>query len=101
KQPDLSKAENFFSGGEAIVESEAAQRDAMYVQTLDGGIRKIYRVDYKTKKTELLKLPYEGSAYINATDTNADGIYLGIESWTKSNAHFRYDPKAGVATNTN
>jgi prolyl oligopeptidase len=101
KQPVLSKAETIFSGGEAVVEGEAAQRDAMYVQTLDGGIRKLYRVDYKTRRAEPLKLPYEGSVYINPTDTNADGIYFGIESWTKSTAHFRYDPKTGMAKNTN
>ena len=100
-KPDLKTAELFFSGGEAIVEGETAQPDAMYVQTLDGGTRKIYRVDYKTKKAEPIKLPYNGSAYINGTESSADGIYFSIDSWTKSAAHFKYDPKTGTATNTN
>ncbi|MEP6705454.1 MAG: hypothetical protein ABJB34_11670 [Acidobacteriota bacterium] len=71
------------------------------MQTLDGGNRKIYRVDYKTKRAELLKLPYDGSAFIGATDTNADGIYFYVRSWTKSSAYFRYDPKTGAVTKTN
>lgn len=99
-RPDLAKAETVFSGGDAIVEAGIAERDALYVQTLDGGIRKLYRVDYKTKKAEPLRLPYEGSAYIVGNESNFDGIYYGIESWTKSAAIFRYDPKTERSSDT-
>ncbi len=100
KQQYLTKDETFFSGGEAIVEAGRAQRDAMYVQTLDGGMRRIWRVDYKTMKAELIRLPYGGSARITPTETNTDGIYFRTLSFTKSTAHFKYDPKTGNSTDT-
>jgi prolyl oligopeptidase len=100
-KPDLSKAETVFPTTEAVVTSLSAQRDALYVQTMDGGNYRLYRIDYKTKKAAPLNLPYEGSATMAATESNADGIYFNIVSWTKSNAHFKYNPKTGTAKPTN
>jgi prolyl oligopeptidase len=98
KNPDLSQAAAFFPASNAVVESMGAARDALYVQTLDGGSRKIYRVDYKTGKSELIKLPYDGSAYIAQSHPNEDGIWFSINSWTKSPSYFAYDPNKKTAT---
>ena len=100
KNPDLKQADAIFPASEAVVENLAAARDALYVQTLDGGTRKIYRVDYKTRKAELIKLPYQGSASIVGSYPNLDGIYFNLNSWTKSSANFLYNPKANSATDT-
>ena len=99
-KPDIANSKNVYSGGEAVVEAMAAQRDALYVQMLDGGSRKIYRIDYRTGKVEPLKLPYNGSASIASTEANRDGIYFIIDSWTKSPAHFKYDPRTDSASHT-
>ena len=101
KQPDLSKAEIFFRAAKRL--SKARRHSAMrcMCKRSTAGSEKSIALITKPEKGEPLSLPFEGSAYINATDTNTDGIYLGIESWTKSNTHFRYDPKTGAATNTN
>ena len=98
--PDLKKADTVFPASEAVVEVAAAAHDALYVQTLDGGTRKIYRVDYKTKKAEPIKLPYQGSASIADSNPNSDGVYFELTSWTRSPANFRYDPKTANATET-
>ncbi|HEY8560864.1 MAG TPA: prolyl oligopeptidase family serine peptidase [Pyrinomonadaceae bacterium] len=100
KNPDLKQADTVFPASEAVVEYFTAARDALYVQTLDGGTRKIYRVDYKTKKSEPLKLPYQGSASIAGAYPDMDGIYFNLDSWTKSAANFLYDPKTGNASDT-
>lgn len=100
-KPVSDKAETIFPASEAVAERVLAQPDALYVQTLDGGNRRIWRVDYKTRKAEALKLPYEGSSALRLTESDFDGIYFNIVSWTKSNAHFRYDPKTGRVTPTN
>jgi len=98
---DLKKAETIFTGGEAVIQNFVAQPDALYVQALDGGNRRIHRVDYKTKKAAPLKIPYEGAATIAPTETNTDGIYFNVVSWTKSAAHFKYDPKTKISAPTN
>jgi len=100
-KPDTVKAETIFPASEAVAERVLAQRDALYVQTLDGGNRRIWRVDYKTRKAEAVKLPYQGSSALRLTEPDMDGIYFNIVSWTKSNAHFRYDPKTGRVAPTN
>ncbi len=100
KSPDIKQADVVFPASEAVVEAAAAARDALYVGTLDGGIRKIYRVDYKTKKAEMLRLPYEGSASIVGTYPNMDGVYFSLDSWAKSSATFLYNPKTPSTTDT-
>jgi prolyl oligopeptidase len=98
---DSVKAETIFPASEAVAERVLAQRDALYVQTLDGGNRRIWRVDYKTRKAEAVKLPYQGSSALRLTEPDMDGIYFNIVSWTKSNAHFKYDPKTKTVAPTN
>jgi prolyl oligopeptidase len=100
KDPDIEQADVVFPASEAVVENLAAARDALYVQTLDGGTRKIYRVDYKTKKAEPIKLPYQGSASIVGSYTDMDGVFFNLNSWTRSPAHFVYDSKVKTATDT-
>ena len=100
-KPDLSKAEIVFSAGEGVITDLKAQRDALYVQTMDGGSYRVWRVDYKTKKAAPIKLPYEGSATFAATESNADGIYFNLGSWTTSIAHFKYDPQTETSKPTN
>ena len=100
-KPDLSKAETVFPAGEAVLRTFKAQRDALYVDALDGGNYRTWRVDYRTKKAEPLRLPYDGAAYLATNEPEAEGVYFILTSWTKSRAHFRYDPKTGRAEPTN
>jgi prolyl oligopeptidase len=96
-QADLKKAVDAFPASEAVVEFVRAARDAFYVQVLDGGLRKIWRVDYKTNKAALVKLPYEGSASFRAVDAQTDGVLFALGSWTKSIAYYSFDPKTGTS----
>lgn len=98
-KPDISGAETIFFAGDAVVEGLAAQHDALYLQTLDGGSRRIYRVSYGTKKAEPLKLP-AGSASIAANESKNDGIYMTIDSWTRPPAHLKYNPATGTTVDT-
>ncbi len=99
-KPNLQQAETVFPASEAVVEDFKVQKDALYVQTLDGGNRKIWRVDYKNKQTEPLKLPYEGSASFGFNPADMEGIFFNLVSWTKSRALFVYEPNNGIAKDT-
>ena len=99
KNFDLAKAETAFPASEAIVENVSAARDALYIGTLDGGSRKIHRVDYQTLKAEPIRLPYEGSAS-GGGSLDRDGIFFGLSSWARTYAYFSYDPKTQTATDT-
>ncbi len=98
--PELAKAETFFPAGEAVVTAIGAAKDALYVQTLDAGVGKLWRVDYKGGPPKQIKLPYDGDAFIGWTDQETEGLLFGLTSWTKSNAYFAYNPKTQTASDT-
>jgi prolyl oligopeptidase len=99
-QPDLAKAETIFPASAAVVTATGAAKDALYVQTLDGGVGKLWRVDYKGGAPQLIKLPYDGTANIGWTDQVTEGLLFGLTSWTKSAAYFAYNPATQKATDT-
>ena len=99
-QPDITKANTIFPASEAVVTGVGAAKDAVYVQTLDGGAGKLWRVDYKGGAPQLIKLPYEGTANLGWTDTLTEGLLFGLTSWTKSAAYFAYNPTTQKATDT-
>jgi prolyl oligopeptidase len=99
-QPDITKAETVFPAGEAVVTFIGTAKDALYVQTLDGGVGKLWRVDYKGGAPQAIKLPYDGTAFIGWTDSLTEGLLFGLTSWTKSTAYFAYNPKTQTATDS-
>ena len=99
-QPDLAKADTVFPASEAVVTNIGAAKDALYVQTLDGGMGKLWRVDYKSGAPRPIKLPYDGAGFIGWTDSQTDGLLFGLISWTKSETFFAFDPRTQTATDT-
>ncbi|HXT62306.1 MAG TPA: prolyl oligopeptidase family serine peptidase [Pyrinomonadaceae bacterium] len=99
-QPDVAKASVMFPVSEAVVTGIGAAKDALYVQTLDGGVGRLWRVEYKGGAPQLIKLPYDGTAYIGWTDSQTEGLLFGLTSWTKSAAYFSYNPATQKATDT-
>ena len=99
-QPDLAKADTVFPASEAVVTNIGAAKDALYVQTLDGGMGKLWRVDYKGGAPRPIKLPYDGAGFIGWTDSQTDGLLFGLISWTKSETFFAFDPRTQTATDT-
>ena len=99
-KPDLKRAETVFPASKAVVEDFYLQKDALYVQTLDAGNQRIWRVDYKNKQAKPLKLPYEGSASFGFNLADMEGIFFNLVSWTKSRAFFVYEPDNRIAKDT-
>ena len=99
-QPDLAKADTVFPASEAVVTNIGAAKDALYVQTLDGGMGRLWRVDYKGGAPRPIKLPYDGAGFIGWTDSQTDGLLFGLISWTKSETFFAFDPRTQTAADT-
>lgn len=99
-QPDIAKADTIFPASPAVVTAAGAAKDALYVQTLDGGVGKLWRVDYKGGAPQLIKLPYDGTANIGWTDQQTEGLLFGLTSWTRSSAYFAYNPVTKAASDT-
>jgi prolyl oligopeptidase len=97
--PDLANATVVFPAGEAVVKSFTLARDAMYVQTFDAGVPRVWRVPYGGK-AEPLKLPFEGAVTGPRGDLDHDGILYNIHWWTRSPALYVFDPTSGKSTDT-
>jgi prolyl oligopeptidase len=97
-KPDLTKAATAVPASDAVVTSLGAAKDALYVQTLDGGVSRLWRIGYDGGAPQPVKLPYDGTAYLTYTDQESEGLMFSLNSWTRSNARFVYDPKTKTAT---
>lgn len=107
KNPDFSKAEPVVAQSDAIVGDLIAAKDALYVQTTHGGIGKVIRIPYDGKAQQL-NLPFDGAVYflnkddsrLGKTDPRAEGILLGMTSWTRADSIYEYNPKTNQMTET-
>jgi prolyl oligopeptidase len=77
---------------EAVITSMLVAQDALYVQRLDAGVRRLVRVDFKGGPPQRIPLPYEATVSRPVADARGAGVLFRLESWTKSAAWFRYDP---------
>ncbi|MFZ1388548.1 MAG: prolyl oligopeptidase family serine peptidase [Thiolinea sp.] len=87
------QAEFIYAGSDkAIISTLAAQPDALYVELLEGGNRRIERIDYQSKQAQTLPLPYAGSTTLGTqnSESNSAGVYFLLSTWNKSAAHFLY-----------
>ena len=98
-KPDLANASAVFPAGDAVVNNFTLARDAVYVETLDAGVPRVWRVPYDGK-AEPLKLPFDGAVNITHGDITSEGILYNIYWWTRSPAVYAYDPKSGKSTDT-
>jgi prolyl oligopeptidase len=81
--PDLAVADVVVAPGREVVDRIAAAKDALYVQTHDGSVGKLYRVGYaKDAQPVQVQLPAAGAVQIADSDVRRPGVIVGIDSWT-------------------
>ena len=77
---------------QAVVTTMVAQPDALYVQMMDGGNYSILRHDYASKANTMVPLLYPGAALLQGPQAQRPGIHFALDSWTRSRAHFTWQP---------
>lgn len=99
--PDVAHARVVVPPSDAVVQNIAAASDALYVQSLDGGIGRLSRVGYPSAKPEPIALPLDGSLSLSATDQRVPGTLLDLTSWTRARQIYSYSPVDQIVENTN
>jgi len=99
-KPDLATARVVVPAGSAVLKNLAAARDALYVQTLDGGIGGVLRVPFDGARPEAIALPYPGAIGEFSVDPGRPGVLLKLTSWTEPQLWYGYDPATGRSTDT-
>lgn len=91
KNPDIATAHEVAATTRVVISGIAAARDGLYVQMHDGGVGKLFRLDYRSNALHPIALPYDGSVYGLTTDAREPGAIFGMHSWMKSPRYYAYD----------
>ena len=98
--PDVATAELVVPPGEAVIQNIAAASDALYIQELDGGLGRLVQLPYSGGKPTQVRLPFEGSVALSATDARVPGTLVELTSWTKAPKIYAYDANRKNVTDT-
>jgi prolyl oligopeptidase len=100
-KPDFANAELVVAPGDAVVNSIAAARDALYVRKMNGGNSELYRLGYGPgDKAAPIELPYVGDIDSLAVDARVPGVVFGLGGWTRFGGIYAFNPVSGKVTDT-
>jgi prolyl oligopeptidase len=97
---EVAHARVLMAASDAVVTGIQAAADALYVQKLDGGLGKLWRLPYDGGTAREIHLPFEGAIqeiFVNPAEL---GVFVRLASWTKSSMIFHYDPKINAMADT-
>jgi prolyl oligopeptidase len=89
---DLSGAELAIPPSDAVVTNVAAASDALYVQKLDGGLGRIWRLPFDGGAAAELQLPFEGAVQEMFVNPFEPGLFVRLAGWTHSPLLYHYEP---------
>jgi prolyl oligopeptidase len=99
--PDFANAEVVVAPGEAVVNSIAAAKDALYVRKMNGGNSELYRLEYApAAKPVAIELPFVGDIDSLAVDTRVPGVVFGLGGWTRFGSFYAFNPASGKVVDT-
>jgi prolyl oligopeptidase len=95
--PDLARARTEIAEpANASLVGMAAARDALYVRQLTGGLGRVVRHPWTSRRTAPVALPFDGWVSAIEAEPSRDGIVLAIQGWTRPLVHYRHDPARGT-----
>jgi prolyl oligopeptidase len=97
---EVAHARVLMAASDAVVTGIQAAADALYVQKLDGGLGKLWRLPYEGGAASEIRLPFEGAIQEIFVNPEEPGVFVRLASWTKSSMFFHYDPKTNTIVDT-
>jgi prolyl oligopeptidase len=97
--PNLANATEIVPASQVVVTNITAAGDALYIQSLDGGIGTLRRFPYGAT-VQSLKLPMQGTIQALFANPVAPGAWLELTSWTKSPLWYELDARSDKLSDT-
>ena len=97
---EVAHAQVAMEASNAVITGVQAAADALYVQKLDGGLGKLWRLPFEGGAASEIRLPFEGAIQEMFVNPAEPGVFLRVASWTKSSLILHYDPKTKAMTDT-
>ena len=92
KAPDMGGAKLLIAQSDRVVTRLAAAADALYIETRDGNVKRLYKRGYEATATPVeVKLPVEGSFQLGDDESGASaahprlpGVVIDLQGWTRA-----------------
>lgn len=97
---DINSAQVVVAPSEAVVTVVSVAADAVYVQKLDAGLGRLWRLPFEGGAASEIRLPFDGAIQEMFANPAEAGVYVRSASWTKSPVFLHYDPKANTIADT-
>ena len=97
---ELSHAEVVIPPSEAVVTNIAAAADALYVQKLDGGLGRLWRLPFDSGAATEVRLPFDGAIQELSTSPLEPGAFVRVAGWTHSPVFYHFDPSTNTLADT-
>jgi prolyl oligopeptidase len=82
--PDLRQAEVVVPPGDGVVSAIGAARDALYFETRESAIKRLYRLPWSAKVPAEVRFPVEGALSMIAVAPDIDGLIVEATAWTRA-----------------
>lgn len=100
KTGDAEHAETLIPASEAVVTNVSAAQDALYIQKLDGGLGRLWRMPYDGGAATQIQLPFDGAIQELFTNPSEPGVYVRVAGWTHSSVFYHYNPANNMLADT-
>jgi prolyl oligopeptidase len=97
---ELSHAEVVIPPSEAVITNISAASDALYVQKLDGGLGRLWRLPFDGRAASEVHLPFDGAIQELFTSPLEPGAFVRVAGWTHSPVIYHYDPNGNTLADT-
>jgi prolyl oligopeptidase len=96
---DVQSAKTVVEPSEAVITGISAAADALYIQKLDGGLGRLWRMPFEGSAANIA-LPFDGAIQELFASSAEPGAYVRVASWTKSPLMLHYDPEKNQLADT-
>jgi prolyl oligopeptidase len=98
--PDVEHADVIVPESDDVVKSVSVAKDSLYVQETDGTLGVLRRLSYNGGQPEDIKLPFEGTVSVAASDERIPGVLLVLTSWARAPRIDSFDPQTSQVQDT-
>jgi prolyl oligopeptidase len=100
KTGDASHSAVVIPPSDAVITNISAAQDALYVQKLDGGLGRLWRMPFDGSGATEIALPFDGAIQEVFTNPTEAGAFVRLAGWTHSSVFYHYEASTSTLADT-
>ena len=98
--PDVEHATVVVPESDRVIKNISTAQDGLYIQESDGVVGMLERLAYDGATPQEVKLPFEGTVSVAASDERIPGVLMTMTSWARAPRIYSFDPRTKAIANT-